>query len=275
MIRRRTIFAGMFVMVTAGWGVPGHAQSIEDKYWVEVGGYWPSVSSEVRVAPASNPDGGTTIDMESDLDLSKHKTLPQVAAGMRLGGNWSLMGEYYSLSRSGSKSVSRDISFDDVVYPAGVRVDSSFDSTIYRATVGYSFVNNPNTRIGGALGFHVTEFELKLKGDAQVGGAAVTGEQRRRDVLAPLPTVGLFATQKIVQDVTFSARGDYLSLKIDDYKGRLFNGEAAVTWRFTKNVGIGAMWRYVNYRVDVSKDRWDGRLQYRFSGPAVFMQVGF
>lgn len=35
------------------------------------------------------------------------------------------------------------------------------------------------------------------------------------------------------------------------------------------------MWRYVNYRVDVDKDNWAGRMKYRFSGPAVFMQVGF
>ena len=90
-----------------------------------------------------------------------------------------------------------------------------------------------------------------------------------------LPTVGLFASQRIATDLTLSARADYLSLKIDDYKGRLLNTEAAMTWRFAKNVGIGAMWRYVNYRVDVDKDNWAGRIKYRFSGPAVFMQVGF
>ncbi|WHO40657.1 outer membrane beta-barrel protein [Sphingobium sp. AP49] len=272
---RRSTITALLVLVAGGWAAPGYAQSLDDKYWLEVGGYMPSVTSKVRVAPASNPDGGTSIDMESDLNLDKHKVLPQVSAGIRLGHNWSLMAEYYSLSRSGEKQISRDISFDDVVYPAGVRMDTSFDSTIYRATFGYSFINKPNTRLGAALGLHATKFDLQLDGEARVGEAGISAQQRKRDVLAPLPTLGLFGAQRIAPDVTLSARADYLSLKIDDYKGRLLNGEAAVTWRFAKNVGIGAMWRYVNYRVDVDKERWAGRLQYRFSGPAVFLQAGF
>lgn len=275
MIRRRKIIVGMAALAASGWAVPGLAQSIDDKYWIEVGGYLPDVSSRVKVSPAATPDAGTSIDLESDLNLNKHKTLPQISAGVRLGGGWSLLGEYYSLSRSGSTAVSRDLVFDDVVYPSGAQVDSSFDSTIYRAVVGYSFVRDENTQIGAAIGLHATKFDLQLRGEARIGEATVSGEQRRRDFLAPLPTLGVFAAQKIGQDVTLSARGDYLSLKIDDYKGRLFNGEAAVTWRFSKNVGIGAMYRYVNYRVDVDKDRWVGRLQYRFSGPALFLRVGF
>ncbi len=275
MSRHSIRLAGISVVMLGAGTTPAKAQSLDDKYWIEVGAYRPSVSSHVRVAPASNPDGGTNIDLESDLDLDKHKALPQVAAGIRLGGNWSVMGEYYSLSRNGSKTVARDITFDDVTYPAGVRVESSFDSDVYRLTFGYAFVNTTDTRVGAALGVHATDFVLAIKGDARVGEAQLSGAQRRRKALAPLPTVGLFATQRIATSLTLGARADYLSLTIDDYKGRLLNAEAAMTWRFAKNVGIGAMWRYVNYRVDVDKDNWAGRMRYRFSGPAVFMQIGF
>lgn len=275
MARHSIRLGGICVVMMGTVTAPAHAQALDDKYWVEVGAYWPSVSSHVRGAPASNPDGGTNIDLESDLDLDKHKALPQVAAGIRLGGNWSVMGEYYSLSRNGSKTVARDITFDDVTYPAGVRVESGFDSDVYRLTFGYAFVSTPDTRVGAALGLHATDFTLTLKSDARLGETQVSGTQRRRKALAPLPTVGLFATQRIATDLTLGARADYLSLKIDDYKGRLLNAEAAMTWRFAKNVGIGAMWRYVNYRVDVDKDNWAGRMKYRFSGPAAFMQVGF
>ncbi|MFD2431849.1 hypothetical protein ACFSUK_34690 [Sphingobium scionense] len=118
MSRHSIRLAGISVVMLGAGTTPAKAQSLDDKYWIEVGAYRPSVSSHVRVAPASNPDGGTNIDLESDLDLDKHKALPQVAAGIRLGGLVG-DGEYYSLSRNGSKTVARDITFDDVTYPVG------------------------------------------------------------------------------------------------------------------------------------------------------------
>lgn len=255
---------------------PAAAQEIDDKYWIEVGAYLPDVDSQVRVAATNRPQVASTIDLESDLDLSKRKALPQVNAGLRFGsGRWSLDTEFYSLRRRGSATLRRDIAFDDAVYPVGVRLDSGFDSSVYRATVGYAFVKDDNTRIGAALGVHATDFTVRLSGAARVGEATVTGATRRRTLLAPLPTIGLFARQQIAPGVTLSGRIDYLSLKISDYKGRLVNAQGAVTWRFARNFGIGAMYRYVDYRVDVDKPRWNGRLKYGFSGPALFLRAGF
>lgn len=273
MIVARMVWLGMLT----GLVLPATAaaQSLDDLYWLEVGGYLPDVDSKVRVASVDLPNVATTIDLESDLDLTDRKTLPQVSAGMRFSGNWSLEAEYYSLRRSGSVGIRREIVFDDVTYPIGARVSSSFDSSIYRVTAGYSFVRNQNTRVGAALGLHATDFEVSLSGDAQVGGVIGQAAARRRSFLAPLPTLGLFASQRLAPDLTLSGRADYLSLKVGDYSGRLLNAQASIVWRFAKNVGVGAMYRHVNYRVDVDKERWNGRLRYAFSGPALFVQVGF
>lgn len=67
MARHSIRLGGICVVMMGTVTAPAHAQALDDKYWVEVGAYWPSVSSHVRVAPASNPDGGTNIDLESDL----------------------------------------------------------------------------------------------------------------------------------------------------------------------------------------------------------------
>ena len=65
MARHSIRLGGICVVMMGTVTAPAHAQALDDKYWVEVGAYWPSVSSHVRVAPASNPDGGTNIDLES------------------------------------------------------------------------------------------------------------------------------------------------------------------------------------------------------------------
>ena len=98
---------------------------------------------------------------------------------------------------------------------------------------------------------------------------------RRRAALAPLPTLGLYGSIRVAPQVTLSGRADYLSLSVDNYDGRLFNAQAAATYRILENVGVGVAYRYVDYRVDVEKDDWDGRVKYKFRGPALFLQAGF
>jgi hypothetical protein len=251
-----------------------HAQALRDRYWFEAQAYWPDVDTRVSVA---GPNGlvGTTVDLESDLDLSDRKTLPAFMAGARIGERWSLIGEYYGLDRSGSASTTRDINFDDVTYSAGATLSSGFDTKVYRAAVGYSFVKSDRGELGASLGLHVTQFKLSLSGQGHVGAAAVQSELRKRDALAPLPTLGLYGGYQIVPRLTVSGRIDYLSLKIGDYDGRLVNTEARLSYRLLDHIAIGAAYRYVDYDLNIDKDHWQGEVAYKFKGPALFLQAVF
>ena len=251
-----------------------HAQALEDRYWFEAQAYWPDVDTTVSVA---GPNGlvGTKIDLESDLDLSDRKTLPAFLAGARIGERWSLIGEYYGLDRSGSASVNRDINFDDVTYSAGAALSSGFDTKVYRAAVGYAFLKSDRAELGASLGLHVTQFKLSISGQGHVGGAAVQSELRKRDALAPLPTLGLYGAYQITPRLLAGARVDSLSLKVGDYDGRLVNTEARLSYRLFRNVGIGAAYRYVDYDLNIDKEHWQGEVAYKFKGPALFLQAAF
>lgn len=253
---------------------PANAQSLDDKFWLEVSAYWASVDSSIRAEPRDATVPGTTIDFEQDLDLDDSKALPAIYAGARLGNNWVIGAEYYSLNRKSTVNIPRQIVFDNVTFPVNVQVSSKFDTDIYRFTVGYAFYRTDDAEIGGAIGLHATSFETKLSGALAIAPNAqiVT---RRRKALAPLPTVGLFGSVRVAPKVTASARADYLSLSVDNYDGRLLNAQAAITYRVFDNVGIGAAYRYVDYKLDVKKDDWKGRLRYDFNGPAIFLQAGF
>ncbi|RJF85945.1 outer membrane beta-barrel protein [Sphingomonas cavernae] len=264
-----------FALCAAFHVAPANAQALEDRFWLEASAYFPKVDTDVSVSSNTANNIGTQIDLESDLGLDDDSTLPAFFAGVRIGGNFSIGAEYYSLGRDGTVDLARDITFDGVTYPAAASVTSSFNTDVYRLTLGYAFVRNDNLEIGGALGLHATDFEIQLEGTGNVGNTTGQFQSRRRSVLAPLPTVGLFATFEVAPRVTLNGRIDYLSLKIDDYDGRLINSQAAIMYRAFKNVGIGAMYRYVDYRVDVEKANWRGRVAYEFKGPAIFLQIGF
>jgi hypothetical protein len=253
---------------------PAHAQNIEDRYWLEVQAFWPDIDTTVRVA-GNGGLVGTEIDLESDLKLKDRKSLPALLAGARLGERWSIIGEYYALDRGASASASRDITFDDVTFPAGAAISSEFNTDVYRVAVGYSFVRTDTVDLGAALGLHVTQFEVALEGQGRIGNATIQTQNRKRDALAPLPTVGLFGAYQVTPRLLLGGRVDYLSLKVSDYDGRLINAEARASYRLFNNVGVGVMYRYVDYELDIEKDRWNGEVAYQFKGPAIFLQAAF
>jgi hypothetical protein len=43
------------------------------------------------------------------------------------------------------------------------------------------------------IGAHVTQFDFAIDGEARVNGQTATTLRRERDVLAPLPTIGVQA----------------------------------------------------------------------------------
>jgi hypothetical protein len=272
----RTVALALSGLAAVAGAAPARAQMLDDEYWVEAGAYWAEVSSTARVEPTNPRIPGTTIDFESDLDLDDSEALPSITAGTRLGGRWSIGAEYYSLGREGTRRAGRRIVFDDTVFDLDAQVSARFVSDVYRLTVGYAFVRSEDAEIGGALGIHGTDFDIELAGEASVNGSPVVGGViRRKTVFVPLPTVGLFGTVEVAPRVVANARIDYLSLSVGRYDGRLLNAQAAVSYRVIDNLDLGAMWRSVDYRLDIERDRWQGRVRYRFNGPELFARLVF
>ena len=250
-----------------------HAQPLDDKYWIEVSGFYASADTRVNVSRPGRP--GTDIDMESNLGLKKHETLPALYGGWRLG-RWVINGEYYALDRNGSRATTRDIEFDGVTFPANVAIDSKMRSNVYRATVGYSFIRNDKAELGAAIGLHATDFTVRLRGDAQVAGSAARQtEDRRHSFLAPLPTVGVYGTYEVTPKVILTGRVDYLSMKIDEYDGSILNAQAALSYRISRMIELGLAYRYVDYSLDVDKSSYQANIDYDFNGPSAFIRFGF
>jgi hypothetical protein len=253
------------------------AQSLNDKYWFDIAGYWPDVNTTVEVASKTHPNVATKIDMESDLDLASRQVLPSFDAGTRLG-KFVLAFEYYGLNRSGSRSITKDIVFDDVTYQAGATVASKFDSNIYRVLIGYSFLKTKDYELGAGLGGHVTDFTIDISGNASVNTvppSAVSSTVRHHHVLAPVPTLSLYGGVSVTKGLQFNARVDWLSLKIDKYNGKILNLQGGFTYNVHKNIGLGLLYRYVDYKLGVNQDTWTGQVNYKFNGPSLVLHVGF
>jgi hypothetical protein len=254
---------------------PAYAQAEGEKFWITVEGYRPLIDSSVRIGNPLTGQEGTLIDLEEDLALSKRKTLPAVAAGFAIGDRWQVNGEYYALSRRDQIQLSREIEFDGATYPVNAVVESEFNSNVYRLTIGYIISSGPTHRFGAAIGAHITDFTASIKGAASGPVNTVQVASRRREALAPLPTVGLFGSYEPLPRVVLNARADYLSLKVGDYDGRLVNLEASAAYRLNRTLSLGLGYRKVSYRLGVIKPSWTGKVLYDFHGPSIFARAAF
>lgn len=258
--------------VSAAIAAPAAAQQLTDKAWLQTGAYFAKVDSSVQLNATNIV--GTEIDFEGDLEMKDRQILPSLSGGVRLGSHgWLINADIYSLRRSGNASINRNIVVEDVTYPAGAAIQSRFSSTTYRIAIGNSFLRGADYELGAALGLHLTNFDVSISGQGFVGASAASTQVRRQEVLAPLPTLGLYGSFSPAPGLRLGGRVDYLKLKISDYKGGLTAAEASIAYRIHKNVGIGAMYRYVDYTLDVTKERWNGSIDYQFSGPIIFLEL--
>lgn len=272
-MKNRTLIPALCAAAVFGPGSV-HAQSVHDAGWIELGGFWADVDSEGEFRLPDQPSG-VAFDFEQDLGLDDRESLFSVNAGVRAFGRVVIGADYYSLDRDNSMALAREIQFEDVSFPVAAEVSSGFQSDIYRLTIGYSLIRNDRFEFGPALGLHATNFDIFVSGEAELGEIEVADAVRRRDFLAPLPTLGLYGTWQPTPRIAANARIDYMSLEIDDYDGGVMNVQAGVSYAVSDNFDIGVQYRFVDYDLKIEKEQWIGDLNYQFKGPVLFLRASF
>lgn len=260
--------------VLAAAAVPARAEQPRHDFYAKGGVFFNSVDSSIRI-DANNVNIGSEIDFENDLGLPSKTTLPFGLVGWRFSDNWRVEGEFFTLSRTRTKTIDRNITFGDVTYPVNGSVTAGLKTNIYRLVVGYSFVNRPDLEIGADFGAHLSNFSTFIEGVGSVAGATSALRREERSQLVPLPTVGVYGRYKLNDIFALVGRVDYFQLKISDYKGNLVDASAGVTARLTDHIGIGADFRYVDYGLRATATDFTGNVDYTFYGPFLYLTLGF
>ena len=261
-------------LASIGFTAAACAETPQDNWWGELEYFYPTISSTARLDFPGTEAPGTETRLEDDLGLTERKGTPYFLLGTRLGQNWRIEFEYYYLERSGDRLVSREIHWGDIDYQAGANIHSIFNTSVYRLVGGYSFYRTPMAEAGATFGLHTTEFKLGLSGQG-TGPNGPGFQTETKNVLVPLPTVGLYGSYMFSDQWMVRGRFDVLSLTIDQYDGQLVNSMVAADWRFTKNWGAGIGYRYVSYNLKSTTDKFHGEVKYDFKGPTIFMEAGF
>src|SRR5262245_54926115 len=269
----RQLLATIFL---TGLSATASAEAPQDRFWAGLEYFYPTITSTAKIDATVTSRPGSEIRLEDDLDLDDRKGTPYLNLGARIGDSWRIEFEYYALNREATRNIGRQIDFGDVSFPIGAQITTEFNSTIYRLTGGWSCLRTQQAEAGVSAGLHVTDFEAQLSGvGTGVLGGAPAFRREAHDALVPLPTFGLYGSYVVIPQVILRGRVDFLSLKYQDYDGRLINWMAAADWRFHRNMAVGLGYRYVDYKLDATKSNFTVESCYKLEGPTIYFTVGF
>ncbi|MBX9629455.1 MAG: hypothetical protein K2X67_02945 [Burkholderiales bacterium] len=245
--------------------IPFHP-ALNDRFYIGAGIFAPKTSTEARL-DSTTLGVGASVDFESALGLQGHKSVPNFLARWRITERWRVEAEYFELNRTGQKNLERDIQWGDAVFPVGSNVNSKFDFSDTRVSVGYSFFKTVDKELGIALGAHVTRYDASItsNGIGTQGGA----------VTAPLPVLSAFGQFALTDRWAIAGRLDRFSLTYDQYSGGITSMALDLLYQPLRHVGFGVGYRSMYVDVTSTNTKWTGQITQSFEGPVLYANVSF
>ena len=246
---------------------------LEQRFFVALGTYVVDTSTDVRLD--GELDEGTAFDWEQSFgegDVTRFRLDSQ----WRFADRHMLRATWFSSSREHSRVLDEDVEWGDETFPASARAQGEFNFDVYELAYEYAFLERDNYEIAASIGVHYTELELTLSAEAEASGGTLAADiSETGNVGAPLPVIGLRGLWALPRDFWIDLSAQYFALEIDEYDGSLVNLRAIVLWQPSQWLGIGLGYDRFAVDLNVTKDRFDGSLDWTYQGPMIFYSVGF
>ena len=247
-----------------GWG-PG-----QDKWKFALGGYFPSVNSDMRVAI-----NDSDINLEDSLGLSDDDALWRLDGYWRFAKKHRLGFGYYGFDRDATKALDKELIIDGQPWYVGALVQTDWTMDFYTLSYAYSFYQGEKWEIAGTIGAYWVRFQASLALaaglDNGVDPPLVVGDRVETETFeGPLPLFGLAFDYYITPKWMVTLKGGYFQLSINEFTGKILNLGANVEYQFTKMFGLGL--GYDGFRLNVeAEDKGSfAEVDYKYSGVQVY-----
>ncbi len=242
------------------------AEDIDERFSVSLGGFFTDRITDLRLDGSLGR--GLPVNFEKDLGLDSVSRVFRLDGYYRFQGPHRLDFSVFDLSRSASKQIDKTIEWGDEVFQIGAELETRFDLEIYKAAYTYEFRQSETGFLGVTGGLYVADSATRLI-------ANVTGQRELRSLTAPLPVLGLRGEREFADCWKLRVSGEFFFLEYDGYDGTIWDLYAAVDYEVSDHVSIGAGLNSVRLNVRTSKDRFDGRMKWRYNGALLFLKFDF
>lgn len=248
---------------------------LTDSFQVALGTF--VVTSEPTIQLKGDTSNGDRVDFDEALGGGDSQRI-RLDSFWRFGdsGRHKVKAILFDVSRDNSRTFDRDIEWGGDVYPVNAEIDSKFSFTVIEAAYEYAFLRRDRYELDASIGLHFTTVEASLKAKAESSGGTLTGDiSNTGSVDLPLPVIGLRGIWDLTHNFWLDATAQYFALSIDEYDGNLQDYRVLVTWQPKKWLGVGLGYNFFSVDVDVEKDRFNGSLDWTYSGPMLFYSASF
>ena len=181
---------------------------------------------------------------------------------------------YFESKRSGARTYSNEVTIGDTVFPIGATVSiankDSFVSIDYR----YSFVQAPDYEVAALIGTYGGQFKFDVDAVGNAGNVSNTYHKSVSTTL-PLPLIGITFDAYPARNWKWSVHAEGIKAKIGDVDGRALRAGGAVEYLFTRALGMGVRYQYVDIKADVTKDDFNGTAKWRSNSVSLYGKFVF
>ena len=265
------LFAGMLMLTGSqfAYAVDADANPIfTNRVILGAGAFWANTDAVIGAEDLNSP-----LKAEinfNDLGLDETVTAPMAYALLRLGNRWRIELDFTNIEQEGSGYID-SVDVGGINVPVGGTVSSNLDTRFISTRLGFSVVRNETLELGISAGVSAASIEAGVAGS--IDGLGSASGNVSADV--PLPSFGIYGTLAITKKLSIGGRAGLFSIELGDDSGDLQDFFASVDYFFTKNVGVGLAYKYINIDVKIKDDAFYQLYKIRQSGPVAYLSIGF
>ncbi len=245
--------------------------------------YHPALSDNFTVAlGAFSSDNSFTISAEGSVNALKDRV--DFGDSVGVGGRstlfngrvrwkfgeqrkWSLWGQYFKNDASGEAVLEEDVTWQDINFRKGSFVAAGVNFEVTRIFVGRSLIMNPQNDFGIGAGIHNLKLGAFIEGEVKIDENTTEFQQGEVSSSQPLPNLGTWWNFSPARNWLLHTRVDWISAKVGNLDGTLWNVAAGVNYQAFRHVGFDLSYQYFDLNVSIDKTDWTGAVNMRYSGP--------
>ncbi|HNP35363.1 MAG TPA: hypothetical protein PKK10_05875 [Woeseiaceae bacterium] len=238
----------------------------DPRFSVSVGAFFADRDSQTQVDGGNG--SGTGVDLESDLGLDKSDTVFRVDGYWRFAEKHRIDISGFDLSRTATKQIDTEIIWGDTIYPVNTELDAKMDLTIYKAAYTWEFLKRGRSFLGVTMGLYVMDFGATLSADN-------LGSRESDDLTAPLPVFGFRGEYRFADRWSLRGSGEVFVIEYGDFDGSLYDLYAGIDYSITDTIAVGVGINSVKFDIGITKDRFQGNLDWEYDGALAYLKFDF
>jgi outer membrane protein len=224
-----------------------------------IGGYYATADSSVDVL-------GNPVNPNSDDSLGETKWAPIFDVAWRLRKYHRVEFSYLKLERSASTTLDEATVVRNQVFNAGETITRDFDTSLFKASYGFSLIQDSQKELTVLAGLQVTTIDDRTSG---------AGDSVDLSTTSYMPLIGAHLTVSPLQGWSGLFRLEYFNLTINEHEGSMLHVSAAGQYQISDNFAVGGGYMWYMQKITSDDSDFPGEIQLNYRGPTVFARARF